>query len=374
MEFLKRNPTASEALQSLARCHAAAQNLYQRVGPPEAAPDDWSDFDVDFKSVRNLALGLLINDFGFVDGPWVPDPLYGVPAYLTLLPGPSDFHIYADLWRGIWRYAFPDFSLGRRIEGGGAALNATIPEVARVGLEAFVMAHPSTEARMVLKSIECLAVKYSPECSWSKLPERAQREVRGSVVRLRQELSLPETRQRPDSYYAKLLAVWDRREGWTGHGYDQTQESSLSRARRESRATKDVYYRAFELIAGERYSANAWKVDFGGRIQNAPKYWMQRRNAGRPQGQKKRAVKTPRPLSIDLPLKDTAATISADPAQAIEDMAVMRLNALLQDGVSVKLAVAQVDELPDKLRTELLDPANAHAIKAYQNKYSSLDS
>jgi hypothetical protein len=80
------------------------------------------------------------------------------------------------------------------------------------------------------------------------------------------ERQLQEQRDRSDKY-PEYLDVWDRREGWTGAGYDSSQEktfSAIAEALRRPISTVESHYlKAFELVTGHPFSRSIWFKLFG---------------------------------------------------------------------------------------------------------------
>ena len=90
--------------------------------------------------------------------------------------------------------------------------------------------------------------------------------MEGLVRQWKRERGIPERRRRDDKL-PEYLAVWDRREGWTGDHYDGGQERRFSDIARELsvslRTAANRYRSAFRYIVGQDYAWEIWWRLFG---------------------------------------------------------------------------------------------------------------
>jgi hypothetical protein len=93
-----------------------------------------------------------------------------------------------------------------------------------------------------------------------------QEAVRDHVARFKARRNVPETKRR-DDVLDDYLAVWDRREGWTGDRYDCAREQTLSAIARTLgipvRTVQNRYTSAFRLIVGREYTPELWTAVVG---------------------------------------------------------------------------------------------------------------
>lgn len=84
--------------------------------------------------------------------------------------------------------------------------------------------------------------------------------------RFKAERAVAETRRRDDSF-PDCLAVWDRREGWTGDGYDCGREQTLAAIAADLKApvrtVQNRYRMAFYWLTGHEYSPERWAAVVG---------------------------------------------------------------------------------------------------------------
>jgi hypothetical protein len=100
-------------------------------------------------------------------------------------------------------------------------------------------------------------VSVNPAASGRQITEAIQ-----SLTRVwKAERGLAEKRDRSDKY-VDYLRAWDLREGWTGDGYDRSQEHTLKEVAEELQTSIDTvqhhYRNAFSLIVGSEYSPELW--------------------------------------------------------------------------------------------------------------------
>jgi hypothetical protein len=347
-EYLFRNRAVCHQLWALEQGRHAARAVFERFGDSERSSEAltaWRELQC-HAAVRRARLAdlVLIRCFGMMPGTNVPDRRYGIPGCMVPALGPSDVELYGDLWSGILENAFPDLTPYRWIS------------------------EPEVEG-MVIGAVERLAKKYPGVSTWKELTCRGRREVNGALWDLRKRLGLFARRKiGSDAYHARLLAVWDAREGWTGRGYNPRRAVPLADARKRTKAKLRDYYRAFELVTGIPYDSDemAWERLFGAAWQTALGRAAYHKLRSRPQLRRTgatpgpRASKLPRPVTMPIP----PACSNDDPATTLEAAEVERLVELLSQGVAIDAALAEV-ELSESTRQKLADPANRLRIQAF---------
>jgi hypothetical protein len=170
---------------------------------------------------------------------------------------------------------------------------------------------------------------------------RGRRAFKRVLAKRRKSLRVTPPRRQADSYYIKLLEVWDSREHFRGpmQGYVPDKAVTLEMATTVARTTKDAYYRAFRFIFGCDYEAAVWQQHLAAQWMQRRRWEWRRRGRGRrPSGQTeeqdiKRIAAFPIPPGIE------------------------HLLALLRDGVELPLAL---DQVPEYLKKEVTDLLQAH--------------
>jgi hypothetical protein len=121
-------------------------------------------------------------------------------------------------------------------------------------------------ARMQVAELDCYVdepfVSINPAASGRQIAEA----INELLPKWKAERHLDEQRDRSDKY-PEYLSVWDRREGWTGAGYESVQEKMFSAIAEEFghpiSTVESHYLRAFELITGHSFSRSLWFKLFG---------------------------------------------------------------------------------------------------------------
>jgi hypothetical protein len=281
-EFLLRNLDVRDALKVLCAVYLVGRRVFERFGPSSRGQESRDAWLSHITGVPGLiafcAEHVLAIKYYLEPGPQDFDRDYGPTRCMCLIPGPADPELYPNLWDGFSEYGFPNLSMARQAD---------------------------------VKAVEAVAAKlertHRPATTWAELTKQGRREVRATLVRLRKEHGLPAPRRRPDAYYNRLLALWDAREGFGRDGYDKKRRKSLRRALACTGGTKQEYYRAFEMVTGQRYSAELHCILF--------ESVDRKRNAGRPRG----AAGTRPPQAAPVPLGAVPAVDHADPAEAVAD-------------------------------------------------------
>jgi hypothetical protein len=120
-------------------------------------------------------------------------------------------------------------------------------------------------------AVECPDLDKYPDAPFVSVNTNApQRAIVEAITLLTQrfkvERAVTETRRRDDSY-PDYLAVWDRREGWTGEGYDCGREQTLSVIAADLkvpvRTVQNRYRMAFFWLTGHEYSPERWAAVVG---------------------------------------------------------------------------------------------------------------
>lgn len=101
-------------------------------------------------------------------------------------------------------------------------------------------------------------------------PNAPARAISGAIERIvgqyKAAHGITETRRRDDKL-PDYLQVWDLREGWTGSGYDASDEKTLKEiAKQLKRSLKTVsnqYHKAFFYLCGHEYSPRLWCKTMG---------------------------------------------------------------------------------------------------------------
>jgi hypothetical protein len=174
---------------------------------------------------------------------------------------------------------------------------------------------------------------------------RERREFRMGMSRRLRHLGWRARRAPGREYLKTALAVWDAREGWLGSpaqgtvGYDPERALPLRDALRRTGAKPEHYYRAFEYVAGHRYSAARWLASMGHLwlchgLQHRGEF--KRRNSGWREGTPRRP----------------------------EHKAVVQFFRLLRRGVEIEVAVRLAGLSPDTA-SELMAPANRSQMIAF---------
>lgn len=119
--------------------------------------------------------------------------------------------------------------------------------------------------------------------------ERERRSFRKALAARRRAGGIRAPRRESDTFYKRLLAVWDAREGWLdqpSQGYDPERAQSLQRAVAQAGAGSCVkdYYHAFRLVTGMEYSKEAWLANLGICWLRCSSDAIRRRGIGRKRG------------------------------------------------------------------------------------------
>jgi hypothetical protein len=361
-EFLQRNRIVCHCFWLLEQARQAIRAINASCAAAGRGPEPWLRAEAEMRRERRIlstpvvgraraAWGVLIKEFGLCSS----NTYVGViPEWMMPNLGPSDLELFTNLWTGLVEFGFPDVCWERWLRD------------------------PSVEQE-VFGEIEELIRKHPHAVSWSQLSNRARREVKEALAELRRKLRLSAARQQPDAYYARLLAVWDVREGWTGRGYSPRRAVPLSETLTRASARRDDYYRAFRLVTGVPYSDLTWDFLFGAdylqflgeeayqRLRSMP----QRRRTGQRRGRRAGAP------HIQTVAEPPARSVGGDPATTLEhseeEAEIKKLLALLSEGVEINLALAQV-RLSEGTRLLLEDPANRSRVEAFATRVRQGDS
>ncbi len=100
-------------------------------------------------------------------------------------------------------------------------------------------------------------VSINPVSSEKKIHEALDR----LLAEWKEKKGLSAQRDRSDKF-GSYIEVWDRREGWTGSGYDRGRELPLKKIAQEIKrpipTVADQYLRAFQLVTGHSYNRERW--------------------------------------------------------------------------------------------------------------------
>jgi hypothetical protein len=287
-EFLFRNPDVRVLLSALNLVHGAARIIFEQFGPSyssKTARAKWEAFSfspfnaLEYRVSQGLTVAYGLRPVGHAF-----DRLYGPCAAVRFQLGPADAGLYRNLWGGLVHFGFPDVTISQWQAAKGRALEG---------------------------EIDALAAEHGCEPTGDQLNIRGRRRVKGFLAKCLRRLGLPLSRQRSDGYYARLLAVWDAREGWDGNGYNLGQTNlNTALARAGGRGDED-YHRAFQLVVGEEYDADLHRTIFGAGHTPQEQAIANRRRSGRPRG-------SAEPTAPATPAGDMAQTpVANDPESTL---------------------------------------------------------